>query len=293
MAERVPFRGGLTCSCVVESLPWVEKELKLRGLPSPVSIFQLGYRTDVDASAGTHNRGGCVDCDGTPSAAEIDVWRLWGWTMQDRSPYFNFDHCHGWPYKCPHLSPAAQKQEADWDRKDAGLEGDAQVRGRWPVKPWYIALKERKALLEQTQLGVPLMAEATPVKINYDGEQSLEEAGHVAINEQNHSSVVTGSSTGIDLTARIVAEGLQPGEYVDIWWNREWKKNGEDDRNKGGDVFETLIPKPGETRGAAQVRYADKLGKADVGWTPCLRLKYRTNSKTAKIMRRQIHGWKL
>lgn len=144
MGERIPFRGGLTCSCVVESLPWVEFDLALRGLPSPVRIFQLGYRSDVSASAGTHRRGGCVDVDGTPTAAEIDVWRLWGWTMQARYLPGITPHCHGWPYRCPHLSPAAADQEDDWDRKDAGLQGSGKVQGRWPVKPWNIALKEQK-----------------------------------------------------------------------------------------------------------------------------------------------------
>lgn len=155
MAERVPFRGGLTCSCVVESLPWVEKDLARLGLPSPVRIFQLGYRTDVSASAGTHAKGGCVDLDGTPTAAEIDVWRLWGWTMQARFLSGVTPHCHGWPYKCTHLSAAAQQQETDWNRKDAGLQGGAQVQGRWPIKPWNIALRERKALLEEEDMPTP------------------------------------------------------------------------------------------------------------------------------------------
>jgi hypothetical protein len=42
------------------------------------------------------------------------------------------------------LSAAARSQESDWNRKDAGLVGSAKVEGRWPVKPWNIALKERK-----------------------------------------------------------------------------------------------------------------------------------------------------
>lgn len=145
----VSFRNGLTCQCVITSLPWVEFDLKLRGLigrDSSIRIFQLGYRTDVAASAGTHAGGGCIDV--APFNAEvIDVWRQWGWAMQDRSPYFTDDHAHGWPYKCSHLSSAAQQQESDWDRKDAGLSGAALVQGRWPVKPWDQALKERKMAL--------------------------------------------------------------------------------------------------------------------------------------------------
>lgn len=141
------FRGGKTCSCVVESLPWVEFELRLRDYLAEtdrVRIFQLGYRTDVNASAGTHARGGCVDINYPKDARETDIWRLWGWTQQGRILTNTPKHSHGWPYRCPHLSDAAQQQERDWDRKDAGLQGVARVQGRWPVQPWYVALKERK-----------------------------------------------------------------------------------------------------------------------------------------------------
>jgi hypothetical protein len=116
--------------------------MKRRGLiVSHIDIYQLGYRSDVDASAGTHNRGGCTDV-GQFHEKQIACWRHWGWTMQDRSPYFDAKHGHGWPYKCPHLSSAAQGQEDDWDRKDAGLVGLGKVQGPWPVKPWDVALKE-------------------------------------------------------------------------------------------------------------------------------------------------------
>ena len=114
------------------SLPWVEKELQQRGMiKGPLRIFQLGYRGDVSASAGTHDAGGCIDIQPLPAAGSTS--RLWGWTMQDRSPQFKQDHCHGWPYKCPHLAPAAQDQEDDWDNRDAGLVGPGKVQGRWPV----------------------------------------------------------------------------------------------------------------------------------------------------------------
>ena len=116
------------------------KELGL--IQDHIDIFQLGYRSDVSASAGTHNAGGCVDV-AQYFPAHIQVWREWGWTMQRRDLSGVKTHAHGWPYRCTHLSPAAQKQEADWDRKDAGLVGTAQVQGMWPVLPWDVAL-ERK-----------------------------------------------------------------------------------------------------------------------------------------------------
>jgi hypothetical protein len=132
----VDFRGGQTCSCVALSLPWVELDMKRRGLiVSHIDIFQLGYRTDVQASANTHAEGGCTDV-GQFHEKQIECWRDWGWTMQKRLLTGVVPHGHGWPYKCQHLAPAAELQERNWDDKDAGLKGDAQVVGPWPVLPW-------------------------------------------------------------------------------------------------------------------------------------------------------------
>ncbi len=142
VTERIPFRGGLTCSCVVESLPWVELDMIRRGvIKQSIDIKQLGYRDDVSASAGTHARGGCVDV-AQRNAAAIDVWRRWGWTMQDRSPWFpDAPHAHGWPYGCPHLSDAAKAQRTDWNNRRNGLVNNEPVIGRWPVDKWDVALE--------------------------------------------------------------------------------------------------------------------------------------------------------
>lgn len=151
----IVFRGGRTCSCVVKSLPWVEFHMGLLGLiKNNIDIYQLGYRTDVGASKGTHARGGCVDVEQYMSD-EIEVWRWWGWTMQRRDLKGIPTHAHGWPYRCPHLSSAAQGQEDDWDRRDAGLAGTGKVVGPWPVLPWDVALERRKmAILDDVENAV-------------------------------------------------------------------------------------------------------------------------------------------
>lgn len=146
VAERIPFRGlGLTCSCVVESLPYVELDMLIRGVvKESIDIFQLGYRDDVAGSQGTHSRGGVVDV-GQRSAKAIDIWRRWGWTEQDRSPWFpDAPHAHGWPYGCPHLSDAAKKQNTAWNNRRNGLINAQLVIGRWPVLPWKQALAKEK-----------------------------------------------------------------------------------------------------------------------------------------------------
>jgi hypothetical protein len=144
LAAKVAFRGGFTCSCVATSLPWVEEDMRQRGIiKQSIDIAQLGWRGDVDKSAGTHDEGGCTDTWGQWNTEAIEVWRIWGWTMQRRDLTGVNTHAHGWPYGCPHLAPAAQAQARDWDRRDAGLQGAAQVAGRWPVKHWETALEEQ------------------------------------------------------------------------------------------------------------------------------------------------------
>ncbi len=119
-----------------------------------LDLFQLSYRTDVVASAGSHGRGGCVD-GGQTSDEQIDVLRLFGWTAQrrnltnpDGSPIV--EHWHGHPLGCPHLSPAAQAQERDWYNRDAGLQGSGRVVGRWPIDRWDVALRRMETRMART-----------------------------------------------------------------------------------------------------------------------------------------------
>lgn len=152
MAERVAFRGRLTCSCVATSLPLVEQEMLLRGLISnSIDIYQLGYSGSVSASAGTHNRGGCTDV-GQFTDDHIELWRRWGWTMQHRTRAQGFDpHGHGWPKGCDHLSPAAQAQASAWQRGRNGLVSNGYITGPGPkgsdTPTWREALRERKPIL--------------------------------------------------------------------------------------------------------------------------------------------------
>lgn len=146
----IPFRGaGLTCACVVESLPWVELDLLLQGLiHESVDIYQLGYRNDVAASAGTHAGGGNTDV-AQFSDAQIRVWRKWGWTIQHRTRAqgFDMDHGHGWPLGCPHLSAGGRAQAAQWANRQNGLVSRGPISGPYTTTTWKTALKENKMAL--------------------------------------------------------------------------------------------------------------------------------------------------
>jgi hypothetical protein len=121
----------------------VEEHMLLLGLISnSLDIYQLGYRNDVGASAGTHAGGGNTDV-GQFSDAHIKVWREAGWTIQHRtrSQGFDMDHGHGWPFGCPHLSAGGRSQAAQWKNRQNGLISRGRVQGPWPVVGWKTGMK--------------------------------------------------------------------------------------------------------------------------------------------------------
>lgn len=148
-------------------------------------------------------------------------------------------------------------------------------------------------------LGVPLMADAVPIKIDFDDDQLLTKdatgapAQHVWINDKNGASIVVGVSSGVDIRATIAVSGLKEGERVQLFFHKVWRKAGETDINKGGDdpVYITHIP--GVSSPSVHFTFAGSLGKADTGWTPAIRITAKTTSETAVITRRQIRGWRL
>jgi hypothetical protein len=161
----VNFRGGQTCSCVATSLPLVEADMIRRGLiQRSIDVYQLGYRTDVGASAGTHAGGGNTDV-GQFSDDHIDVWRLWGWTIQHRTKAqgFDMDHGHGWPWGCTHLSSGGRSQAAQWVNRQNGLVSRGRITGRWPIDTWQVAmdkrLREIAAAQKKKELELPTTAE--------------------------------------------------------------------------------------------------------------------------------------
>ena len=147
----------------------------------------------------------------------------------------------------------------------------------------------------QPTIGVPIMAGTVrPISLSYVGDQALSPGvGYVWINKERHVTVVGGSSPGIDVVAAVEVDGLKPGDIVRLWWRREWKKDGEDNLNKGGKKGVTIngiSPKQSD-----QVTYKDDLPKADEakGWTACLRLMYSTNAEGAVITAREFDGWRI
>lgn len=132
------------------------------------------------------------------------------------------------------------------------------------------------------------------IDIVYNDPQELSPSGgRVWINKEHHTSVVVGSSKGIEVKADVVVEGLKEDERVRLWWRIEHKKANQPDKTSRGQPHVSIVYDKAEPSQGKQTSYLDDLPKAPEGWTACLRLMYSTTSKTAVITRREFHGWKL
>jgi hypothetical protein len=142
----VPFRGMTTCTCVADWLPLVEQIMLIRGLISnSLDIYQMGYHPGYGPSGGTHDAGGCTDL-GQFNSEQIAVLRWAGGTFQHRTQAqgFSMDHCHGWPWGCSHLSPAARSQAVQWSRRTNGLASYGPIQGPWPVVDYRTGITRMK-----------------------------------------------------------------------------------------------------------------------------------------------------
>ena len=200
---KVKFRGGWTCSCVATSLPLVEQDMIRRGLiKHNIDIFQLGYRTDVSASAGTHAAGGNTDV-AQFSDAQIDVWRLWGWTIQHRTKAqgFDMDHGHGWPLGCPHLSPGGKAQAVQWANRQNGLVSKGRVAGRWPIDDWKTAMKKRLAEIAKEQEN-ELPTTADVVKALTSDKNFLSAVAEAVLNDDSIPNTVTSNAANVNVSTK-------------------------------------------------------------------------------------------
>lgn len=140
--ERIPFRGGLVCSCIAASFASIEQHMIAAGIiKHNIDVFQWCYRSDVAASAGTHDRGGVIDT-GQYSDAALKIWRQHGVLMQHRTPAQGFiHHAHGMWHGCPHMSSGLAYQDREYLAGRNGLISRGPVTGpHVPVITWQAAL---------------------------------------------------------------------------------------------------------------------------------------------------------
>ena len=133
----IRWRGHRACSCVAGFTADVEKRLG-----KTLHVYQGSYSTGVAASSGTHAGGGAVDF-ATYDARSIRVMRECGGAAWHRTPAQGFiHHAHVIVLGCPHVSPAARDQQAQYQQGRNGLANRGPDDGpRVPYITWAAAHK--------------------------------------------------------------------------------------------------------------------------------------------------------
>jgi len=305
---KVWFRGGWTCGCVATSLPLVEQDMIQKGLiKESIDIYQLGYRTDVSASAGTHAKGGCTDVD-QYSDEQLQVWRDWGWTMEHRTPAEGFiDHGHGFPFGCTHLSAGAQYQVDEWRNKMNALSGSARgpVTGPgWQVIDWKDALKKKAGALvaKVNAATAELEKESEIVRERIAPARSKNQKAKAENKYQtlwltngdgkkDANCTVAFGPCSADFDVNITASGLG---VKDKLWVRCYTVdyvNGKPKRNKGSESKALEIDNNGGWA-RKQVSFKPVVGSPSKGHSSRrLRLEWMTTNKDVQIEDCWIQGW--
>lgn len=293
---KVAFRGGWTCGCVATSLPLVEQDMIKRGLiKQNIDIWQLGYRGDVAASAGTHNKGGCTDVD-QYSDAQIKVWWEWGWSMQHRTPAQGFmHHAHGWPVGCPHLSTGAQSQARSWANGRNGLISNLAVPN-WPgVINWKDALKRKAATVADDAAKEEEVARdrISPARSK---TQPLKKVGTYQTLWTTNSSdcTVAFGPANVDANVYLVVSGLKAGQRVYVRAYTVDYVKGKPVRNKGSETDPQKLTN--DTDGwqwGPALPYSLVIGGPGKGATS-RRLRFEwtcPDNKNVKIEKASVAGW--
>lgn len=265
--ERIPFRNaGLTCYCVTQSIPLVEARLREAGIiHRSVDFFQLGYRGDVTASKGTHERGGVADVHQYSNKA-LEIWRECGWAMWRRTEAQGFIyHGHGALIGCPHLSDEADRQIDQYKDGTNGLRDHGPDDGpNVPVITWRAALDKyssvlvkqatytpdlSKGLLGMTDFKNLIRATDTPLPNGKWKTLPIDNAGNV--------SIVSGP-TEAAVTVNLDISGLPKGEVVQVRFvTCDYLKGTATLTNWEGPITE-IVGTAGQTFG--QVTFVGRIG---------------------------------
>lgn len=281
------WRGGYACGCMIQS---VEDVIEPRlGYTTP--IFQYAYNGSVSASAGTHDGGGALD-HAKLSDSETVVWRESGvadWQRGSPEDTAFDDHNHGIWQGCSHLSSGAAGQIDQYNAGCNGLSGWGadQSPSVAPIS-WQAAYDKYVSTEPEGILG---MAKTVYERRDKDDKVTSADWKDLKINDDDGYSVVSGETDQITCAANVQISGMKAGENFDLCWRIAKYKDGK----------ETTYPYERNThRVWGSGRATDTVGAVyngglpDVGdgYSPRLRLSYKTTSKTATVTSLICEGWK-
>lgn len=142
---RMKGGSGYGCVCMKITLPLIEEEMIRRKIiRNSIDFFQLGYRGDVKASAGTHDMGGAIDVAQGQTKTEREVWAMYGVMMAPRNRAWGWTggpHGHGGWYGCNHRHPSLARQVKNMMNGYNGLVSNTYVDWVKPARTWQDSLR--------------------------------------------------------------------------------------------------------------------------------------------------------
>ncbi|MGO5554479.1 hypothetical protein, partial [Segatella copri] len=134
MPENPTLYDRTVCSCIIDTAPLIEAELrKIGAIKRDLSglITQGAYSTSVSASAGTHAGGGVIDVrySLTDTDAKRRAWAAGAAIAFPRTRILGLWPSHGhvvWR-GCPHLAASAARQVTSYLDGRNGLKSNAPL----------------------------------------------------------------------------------------------------------------------------------------------------------------------
>lgn len=115
---KVYWRGRWFDRAMTIAITDAERELEAAKRPAPIYIFQGSYNAGVKQSAGTHDKGACLDKQ-SRGLEERKAFARQGVVFLPRTPEQGFSyHDHGWMHGADTAAPALKAQMIDWGVND-------------------------------------------------------------------------------------------------------------------------------------------------------------------------------
>ena len=141
----------VACDCLREWLPVFRRLIRFKGY-GDVDVWQC--TGGLDASGGTHSRGGAFDYSGTSFSKAMIAREMGAWATWPRAWSGNM-HTHGVLHACPHNEPAAYQLAAmRWYRRNGlgylGLAGPDPLPQPSRYRTWREGIEWAKAQMNTT-----------------------------------------------------------------------------------------------------------------------------------------------
>lgn len=295
--ERIRWRNGYVCDCIVTSMPMIEQRLKDAGvIKNSVDIFQYCYNSTVAASAGTHDRGGVLDMAQLSDTA-LRVFRECGVAAQHRTVAQGFSgaHNHAFWIGCPHMSPGLAYQQSEYLNGRNGLVSRGPITGP-KVKPitWKQALSDYNK--KQPPVGVIDkedifdMSSVTKLTTSKDLHLASNKWESLKLTDAGSYTILKGPATFI-VTAYVEIMGLPKGRELQLRFATIDTKNNQTSDWVNSYPIQEVVGTGGTTFG--QITFMDSIGAGAKGWSRGLRLRanvYDKNVTISRVWLRAIKG---